>query len=33
MKKCELGVVSGCKSSDGSKGFDLRDSKVRLIKK
>ena len=33
MKKCELGVVSGCKTSDGSKGFDLRDSKVKLIKK
>lgn len=33
MKNCDFGTISGCVSSDGSKGFDLRDSKVKSIKK
>lgn len=30
MKKCVFGTLSGCDSVDGSKGFDLRDSKVEI---
>lgn len=33
MKKCTLGTISGYVSTDGSKGFDLRDSKVKSIKR
>ncbi len=33
MKKCNFDVISGCVSHDGSKGFDLRDSKVKTITK
>ncbi len=33
MKKCNFDVIRGCVSHDGSKGFDLRDSKVKTITK
>lgn len=31
MKNCNLGIVKGCVSYDGSNGFDLRDSKYKSI--